>query len=181
MFGYAHPATVTPPRKNAVNPMLQPPDFHYSVCRTRREARAFIPRMCLGSKALYILPIRSLMSVAPRIPLFTNSLRLTALPLLDTLIKLELDMLSGYGMMPRSEQRSLIGREVLGSFSSSVPAQALEGCLTASSPIEPPKNTSGYSLVSGWKTEFPLVNLFDGTLRLNEKTWLPRSVYEWAR
>ncbi len=125
--------------------------------------------MSLGSKALYILPIRSLMREARRIPVSTNLRRLTALPLLATLIRLEFELLDRYGMMPRSEQRSLVGQEVLGSSSSSVTAEALESSLAASLPIKPPRILDGFSLVSGWKTEFPLVNLFDGTLRLNER------------
>lgn len=137
--------------------------------------------MSLDSKGLYILPIRSLMKETRSLPLFTNSLRLTALPLLATLIKLEVEMLTGYGMMPRSVQRSLVGREVLGSFSRSVAAQPLEGRIAASFPIEPPKNT-GRVLASFWvENRVSIGEPFWWDLASKRKTWLPRSVYEWAR
>ena len=109
------------------------------------------------------------MGEAHRILMSTKSRLLTVLLSNATLIKLEVELLGGCGMMPRSAQRSLVGREVPGSSSSSVAAEALESSLVASFPIEPPRILGAFSLASGWKTEFPLVNLFGGTLRLNER------------
>jgi hypothetical protein len=150
-------------------------------CRPpRRPAKRFVLRSSLDSKALHILPIRFLMNGTCRAPVFTKSRHLTVWLLIATLMKLEVELLCRCGMMPRSEQRSLVGREVLGTLSGSVTAGHRRSAGRASFPIETPKNTS-WILASLEVKQTSIGEPFWRDPASKRKTWRPRSVYEWAR
>jgi hypothetical protein len=180
MFDYLHPAASIGTRKNAVSPSRECPICGSSFRHFKRDVQTFIPRMSLDSKGLYILPILFFMNRPRPIPLSAKCLHLTLLPLIATLMKLEVELLRRCGIMARSEQRSLIGREVLGDRSRSVTAQARKEPLAASSPIDPPKNTRPVSLVWGVENQVSMGEPFWWDPASKRKTWLPRSVYEWA-
>jgi len=88
---------------------------------------------------------------------------------------LALDLLHACGMIQQSEERLLGGCEVQGSRTRLAIARASKDSTASSLAGRSAKNTR--YVVPGLETMFPLVNPFRVTLRLNEKTWLPRSVY----
>jgi hypothetical protein len=144
---------------------------------SRRVTTIFVRLIPWKSKLFHILPIRCNMR-ATRAHCHASSLdRLHGITVTRYSQKLALDLLKSCGMMPRSEEHLLVGREVRGHSSSLITAGALKDSLAASFPSSLPKILGASSLLYQRKIEFPLVNLFGGTLRLNEKTWLPRSVY----
>lgn len=110
-------------------------------------------------------------------PLFIN---LRGLRLTGYFWRLALDMLHGCGMMPESEELMLVGREVPGRSSSSVTAGALKDWWAASFPLSPPENRRVLAILPA-EMKFPLVNLFGGTLRLNERLGCHDPFIEWAR
>lgn len=149
---------------------------------SRRKARKFIPRTPLKRKAFHILQIRCKMRRSRAHWSAFSIERLDTLTLPRYLLELALDVLQGCGMMPRSEQHLLVGREVRGHSSSLVTAGALKHLLAASFPLSLPKILGAFSLLYQWKIKFPLVNLFGGTLRLNERLRLGchDPFIEWA-
>ena len=172
--------TLSRTRKNAGTSLLPGCNFRLSEASSSSAAKTSIPRMSFDNKVLPILPIRSLMTERRDIPAFTNSLHLTVLRLLDTLFKLEVELLMRCGMMPRSEQRSLVGREVLDSSSSSVTAPALEGWITAfSHRVSQTLGALPLVLRGGKPSSIGAPFWWDPASK--RKTWLPRSVFQWAR
>jgi hypothetical protein len=141
----------------------------------------FIPRISLKSKVFHILPIRRDMRPSNAYRRAFSLETLDGLTLNRYSQNLALDMLKGCGMMPRSEEHLLVGREVRGHSSSLVTAGALKDSLAASFPLSLPQILSAFSLLYQWKIKFPLVNLFGGTLRLNERLGCHDPFIEWAR
>ena len=94
---------------------------------------------------------------------------------------LALDMLIGCGMMPRSEKAIAYRTGSVGRSSSLVTARALNSSPAAAFPKSLPKEISAFSLLYQRKIKSPLVNLFDGTLRLNERLGCHDPFIEWAR
>jgi hypothetical protein len=149
---------------------------------SRRSVTTFIPRSPLNREP-FCIPLILLQMRPSSAQLSGFSLeRLDAPPLNRYSQHLALDLLDSCGMMPRSEERLLIGREVRADSSSLVTAGALKDLLAASLPLSLPNILSAFSLLYQRKIKFPLVNLFGGTLRLNERLRLgchdPFS--EWA-
>jgi hypothetical protein len=149
---------------------------------SRRSVTRCIPRTPLKRKPLCIsLILLEMRRSSAQWSAFSLE-RLDALPLNRYSQHLALDLLDSCGMMPRSEERLLIGREVRADSSSLVTAGALKDLLAASLPLSLPKILSAFSLLYQRKIKFPLVNLFGGTLRLNERLRLGchDPFIEWA-
>jgi hypothetical protein len=115
------------------------------------------------SKLFDILPIRSQMRPARSVKSTRFRVYSALSPLPDLVEKLELKLLSTCGMIRKSEKRSLVGRVERGS----------SACVRAWQSRRAVHSLGGSFLKN---TRVPLVNLFGVTLRLNEKTWQPRSV-----
>jgi hypothetical protein len=148
---------------------------------SRQSATTFIPRILLKSKVFHILPIRWHMRRSNAHWSAFSRGTLDGLTLTRYSQKLALDLLKGCGMMPRSEEHLLVGREVPGHCSSLVTAGALKDSLAASFPLSLPQILSAFSLLYQRKIKFSLVNLFGGTLRLNERLGCHDPFIEWAR
>jgi hypothetical protein len=147
---------------------------------SRQQATTFIPGTRLKSKGFHVVPIRFHM------PPSCTHLSASPLERLDGLTRacrrrqLALDLLHGCGMMPKSEERRLVGREVRGHSSSLITAGAKD-LLAASFPLSLPQILSASSLLYQRKIKFPMVNLFGTTLRLNEGLGCHDPFIEWAR
>jgi hypothetical protein len=144
------------------------------------NATTFTSRIPLNSKVFHILSIRCAGQLSRPHASATSLDRLDGLTLTRYSQDLALDMLNGCGMMPRSEEHVLVGREVRGRSSSLVTAGALKDWLAAFFPSSLPKILGAFSLLYQRKIKFPLVNLFGGTLRLNERLGCHDPFIEWA-
>lgn len=148
--------------------------------RSRRNTKRAMPRISLGGKVLHIFPIpcRRLRSG----PQFSASLldQLDVLTLTRCPEELALDLLRscGYHAKIRAGFACRMG--------STKPCQRLchckriEGFAGAFLPFEPPQNTKGVFVTLPVENHFPWVNLFGGTLRLNERLRCPDPFIKWA-
>jgi hypothetical protein len=148
---------------------------------SRQQVTTFIPGTRLKSKGFHILPIRFHMRPFRTHPGASPLERLDRVTRIRQSRELALDLLYGCGMMPKSEERWLVGREVRGHASSLVTAGAWKDLLVASFPLSLPQILSASSLLYQRKIKFPLVNLFGMTLRLNERLGCHDPFIEWAR
>jgi hypothetical protein len=148
---------------------------------SRRVTTTFVRLIPWKSKLFHILPIRCAVRRLNAHTSASSYERLDGLTLTRYPQKLALDLLKSCGMMPRSEEHLLVGREVRGHSSSWITAGALKDSLVASFPSSLPKILGASSLLYQRKIEFPLVNLFGGTLRLNERLGCHDPFIEWAR
>jgi hypothetical protein len=140
-----------------------------SSTAARQSAKPFIPGIPLNNELFQIPAIRSELRPSRTHPTAFFLARLDGLTRTRYSLELALDLLYGCGMMPESDGHLLIGREVRGHSSSLVTAGALKNSVAASFPFSLPKILSAFSLFYQRKIKFPLVNLFGGTLRLNER------------
>ena len=141
----------------------------------------FLYRIALNSNVLHIVPIGYVRESSPG-PAKPASLdRLDEVTLASYPTNLALDLLNGCGMMPRSDGAMCLSDGNAGRSSSLVTAGALKDSLAAFFPSSLPKILGAFSLLYLRKIKFPLVNLFGGTLRLNERLGCHDPFIEWAR
>ena len=141
----------------------------------------FLYRIALNSNVLHIMPIGCVRESSPG-PAKPASLdRLDEVTLARYPPNLALDLLNGCGMMPRSDGAICLSDGKCRPFQQFNHCRSIEGFAGGFFPSSLPKILGAFSLLYLRKIKFPLVNLFGGTLRLNERLGCHDPFIEWAR